>query len=142
MSKNLEFTDKLSSSGLRPTKQRLKICKVLFNRENTFHFTINDLAKNISKELNEKISLATVYNTVHAFKNKGYLKEISINSDKSYFDTNTTNHHHFFDQDTNELIDCNDDIIETPKIKKNILGKKINSVEVLVRVATDNQNQK
>ena len=142
MSKNVEFADKLRSSGLRPTKQRLKICEVLFNRDHTFHFTINDLAKNISKELNEKISLATVYNTVHAFKKKGYLKEISINSDKSYFDTNTTNHHHFFDEDTNELIDCDDKIIETPKIKKNILGKKINSVEVLVKVATDNQNQK
>ena len=142
MSKNLEFVDKLRSSGLRPTKQRLKICEVLFNRDNTFHFTINDLAKSISKELNERISLATVYNTVHAFKNKGYLKEISINSDKSYFDTNTTNHHHFFDEDTNELIDCDEKIIETPKIKRNILGKKINSVEVLVKVATDNQNQK
>ena len=142
MSKNTEFTDKLRSSGLRPTKQRLKVCEVLFNRDNTFHFTINDLAKIISKELNENISLATVYNTVHAFKDKGYLKEISIKSDKSYFDTNTTNHHHFFDEDTNELIDCTDEDIETPKIKKNILGKKINSVEVLVRVATDNQNQK
>ena len=142
MSKNLEFTDKLRSSGLRPTRQRLKICEVLFDRDKTFHFTINDLAKNISKQLNEKISLATVYNTVHAFKNKGYLKEISINSDKSYFDTNTTNHHHFFDEDTNELIDCDEKIIETPVIKRNISGKKINSVEVLVKVATDNQNQK
>ena len=142
MSKNTEFTDKLRRLGLRPTKQRLKICEVLFNRDNTFHFTINDLAKSISKELNERISLATVYNTVHAFKNKGYLKEISINSDKSYFDTNTTNHHHFFDEDTNELIDCSEEVIETPKIKKIILGKKINSVEVLVKVATDNQNQK
>ena len=142
MLKNTEFTDKLRASGLRPTKQRLKICEVLFNRKETFHFTINDLAKNISEQLNEKISLATVYNTVHAFKKKGYLKEISINGDKSYFDTNITNHHHFFDEDTNDLIDCDDQIIETPKIKKNITGKKINSVEVLIKVATDNQNQK
>ena len=142
MSKNLEFVDKLRSSGLRPTKQRLKICEVLFNRDNTFHFTINDLAKSISKELNERISLATVYNTVHAFKNKGYLKEISINSDKSYFDTNTTNHHHFFDEDTNELIDCGENDIDPVNIKKNITGKKINSVEVLIKVASDNQNQK
>ena len=142
MSKNLEFVDKLRSSGLRPTKQRLKICEVLFDRDETFHFTINDLSNIISKSLNEKISLATVYNTVHAFKNKGYLKEISINSDKSYFDTNTSNHHHFFDEDTNELIDCDDGVIETPRIKKNISGKKINSVEVLIKVATDNQNQK
>jgi Fur family iron response transcriptional regulator len=141
MKKNIEFIDKLRSSGLRPTKQRLKICEVLFNREKTFHFTINDLVKNISEYLNEKISLATVYNTVHAFKDKGYLKEISINSDKSYFDTNTTNHHHFFDEDTNQLIDCEDDSIESVKIKKNITGKKINSVEVLIKVASDNQNQ-
>ena len=141
MHKNSEFIDKLRSSGLRPTKQRLKICEVLFKREKTFHFTINDLAKNISEQLNEKISLATVYNTVHAFKNKGYLKEISINSDKSYFDTNITNHHHFFDEDTNELIDCDNEVIEKVNIKKNITGKKINSVEVLIKVASDNQNQ-
>ena len=142
MLKNTEFIDKLRSSGLRPTKQRLKICEVLFNREKTFHFTINDLAKSISEQLNEKISLATVYNTVHAFEKKGYLKEISINSDKSYFDTNTSAHHHFFDEDTNELIDCNENHIETINIKNNITGKKINSVEVLVKVASDNQNQK
>jgi len=141
MLKNNEFIDKLRASGLRPTKQRLKICDVLFNREKTFHFTINDLAKSISDQLNEKISLATVYNTVHAFKDKGYLKEISINSDKSYFDTNTTDHHHFFDEDTNKLIDCNNDEIEEIKIKKNITGKKIKSVEVLIKVASDNQNQ-
>ena len=141
MTKNCNFIDKLRSSGLRPTKQRLKICEVLFNREKTFHFTINDLAKNISDKLNEKISLATVYNTVHAFKDKGYLKEISINSDKSYFDTNTTNHHHFFDEDTNQLIDCENGNIEKINIKKNITGKKINSVELLIKVASDNQNQ-
>ena len=141
MLKNSEFIDKLRSSGLRPTKQRLKICEVLFNRDKTFHFTIHDLATQISKQLNEKISLATVYNTVHAFKDRGYLKEISINSDKSYFDTNISNHHHFFDEDTNELIDCNDDVIEKVNIKKNLTGKRINSVEVLVKVASDNQNQ-
>ena len=141
MNKNIEFIDKLRSSGLRPTKQRLKICEVLFNREGTFHFTINDLSKKISDELNEKISLATVYNTVHAFREKGYLKEISINSDKSYFDTNISDHHHFFDEDTSQLIDCNNEDIEEIKVKKNITGKKIKSVEVLIKVASDNQNQ-
>ena len=141
MLKNSEFIDKLRSSGLRPTKQRLKICEVLFNRDKTFHFTIQDLATQISKQLNEKISLATVYNTVHAFKDRGYLKEISINSDKSYFDTNTSVHHHFYDEDTHELIDCDENDIDPVNIKKNITGKKINSVEVLVKVASDNQNQ-
>ena len=142
MIKKTEFIDKLRLSGLRPTKQRLKICEVLFDRDNTFHFTINDLAKNISQVLNEKISLATVYNTVHAFEKKGYLKEISIDSHKSYFDTNTSAHHHFFDEDTHELIDCDENDIDKINIRKNITGKKINSVEVLVRVASDNQNQK
>ena len=141
MSKNPEFTHKLRSSGLRPTRQRLKICEVLFDRDKTFHFTINDLAKDILEKFNEKISLATVYNTVHAFKNKGYLKEISINSDKSYFDTNTSVHHHFYDEDTHQLIDCDENDIDPVNIKKNIIGKKINSVEVLIRVASDTQNQ-
>ncbi len=141
MLKNSEFVSKLRNSGLRPTKQRLKICEVLFNRDKTFHFTINELAKNISEKFDEKISLATIYNTIHAFKDKGYLKEITISSDKSYFDTNTTKHHHFYDEDTNLLIDCNDNEIGKVNIKNNITGKKISSVEVLVRVASDTQNQ-
>ncbi len=141
MTKNFNFIEKLRETGLRPTKQRVKICEVLFNRDKTFHFTINDLVKKISQELNEKISLATVYNTVHALQKKGYLKEISINSDKSYFDTNTTVHHHFYDEDTHQLIDCDENEIENVNVKNNITGKKINSVEVLVRVASDNQNQ-
>ena len=126
MTKNFNFIEKLRETGLRPTKQRVKICEVLFNRDKTFHFTINDLVKKISEELNEKISLATVYNTVHALQKKGYLKEISINSDKSYFDTNTSAHHHFYDEDTHQLIDCNENEIENVKVKNNIKGKKIN----------------
>ena len=141
MIKNTEFIEKLRTSGLRPTKQRLKICEVLFDRDSTFHFTIGDLVKNISDKVNEKISLATVYNTVHAFKEKGYLKEISINSDKSYFDTNTSVHHHFFDEDTNELIDCDENDIDSVNIKRNVPGKKINSVEILIKIASDNHNQ-
>ena len=142
MAKNCNFIEKLRELGLRPTKQRVKICEVLFNREETFHFTINDLVKMISEQMCQKISLATVYNTVHAFEKKGYLKEISIDSHKSYFDTNTSAHHHFFDEDTHELIDCNENDIDPINIKKNITGKKINSVEVLIRVASDNQTQK
>ena len=135
------YVKKLRESGLRPTKQRLKICEVLFLPEKTFHFTIKDLAKIIEEKLNEKISLATVYNTIHAFKKKGHLKEISINSNKCYFDTNVSEHHHFFDEDTNELIDCDNNEIDPINIKQNTTGKKIQSVEVLIKVATDNQNQ-
>ena len=141
MKKDCNFINKLREIGLRPTKQRVKICELLFLRDKTFHFTINDLVKKISDEMNEKISLATVYNTVHAFQKKGHLKEIAINSDKTYYDTNTSIHHHFYDEETQELIDCGEDDIDSINLKKNIPGKQIKSVEVLIKVASDNQNQ-
>ncbi len=134
MNNNDSFIQKLRFSGLKATAQRIEICKVLFNRNKTFHFTIYDL----SKVLNKKISLATIYNTVNAFKKKGYLKEISINSDKNYYDTNISDHHHFFNESTNELIDLNNHEVENIKIKKNIPGKKIKSVEVLVKIENSN----
>ena len=133
-----EYVEKLRKSGLRPTKQRIKICEILFNTDKTFHFTINDLVKLIKVNTNQKVSLATVYNTIHAFEKKGYLKEISINSSQTYFDTNTTNHHHFFDEQQKELIDLENEDVQPIKIKKNIPGKKIKSVELLVRLDTDN----
>ena len=138
MSNNSIFIEKLRSSGLRPTRQRLEICKLLFDRKSTFHFTINDLSDSLSKITSEKISLATIYNTIHSFKEKGYLKEISINSDKTYFDTNISNHHHFFDESSKELIDLNDKDVGKVKIKKKLRGKKIKSIEVLVKVANNN----
>ena len=134
MAKNCNFIEKLRETGLRPTKQRVKICEVLYKREKTFHFTINELVKKISEENNEKISLATVYNTVHAFKKKGYLKEITLNNDSTYFDTNTSHHHHFYDNSTKELIDLNDEDVEKIQINKTLPGKKISSVEILVKV--------
>ena len=130
------FVKKLRSSGLRPTKRRLEICKVLYNREKTFHFTIDELSKILKKNSRESISLATIYNTVHAFKNKNYLKEISINSNKSYFDTNVSTHHHFFNENTHELIDLKNTDVGEIKIKKKIPGKKIKSVEVLVKISS------
>ena len=138
MKNKLIFVEKLRSSGLRPTKQRISICKLLFERKDTFHFTIDNLSKVLKKRSREKISLATIYNTIHAFKNKGYLKEISINSDRTYFDTNVSNHHHFFDEYNNELIDLNDEDVAKIKIKKNIPGKKIKSVELLVKIENSN----
>ena len=139
MTTTVEFINKLRNSGLRPTKQRIKICEVLFNKETTFHFTINDLVKIIETEANEKISLATVYNTIHAFEKKGYLKEIPIDSNQSYFDTNVTDHHHFFDISEKKLIDLEEVDVGPINIKKSIPGKKIKSVEVLVKLDTDNQ---
>ena len=134
MAKNCNFIEKLRETGLRPTKQRVKICEVLYKREKTFHFTINELVKKISEENNEKISLATVYNTVHAFKKKGYLKEITLNNDSTYFDTNTSHHHHFYDDVTKELIDLKNEDVEKIQINTSLPGKKISSVEILVKV--------
>ena len=138
MRNNHIFIEKLRSSGLRPTKQRIKICKLLFDRKDTFHFTINDLSDSLRKITLDKISLATIYNTINAFKEKGYLKEISINSNKTYFDTNVSNHHHFFDENKKELIDLNDNDVGKIKIKKSLPGKKIKSIELLVKIANSN----
>jgi len=135
---NTDFVDKLRNSGLRPTKQRLKICEILFDNDKTFHFTVKDLSKIISQKLGEKISLATVYNTVHAFEKKGYLKEISINSNQTYFDTNTSSHHHFFDEKEKKLIDLENKDLDPINIKKTIPGKKVKSIEVLVKLDPDN----
>ena len=130
----VKYIEKLRKSGLRPTQQRLQICEVLFNTEKTFHFTINDLAKKIKKQTENDISLATLYNTVHAFEKKGYLKQIPINSNQTYFDTNVSDHHHFFDLKEEKLIDLENSDVGPINIKKKINGKKIKSVEVLVKL--------
>jgi len=129
------YIEKLRSSGLRPTKQRLKICDILFNRDKTFHFSISDLMKILQNQDNKKISLATVYNTVHAFQKKGYLKEINIGNDISYFDTNTSSHHHFYDEQTKELIDINSQEVEIRKTPTPPTGKKIEAVEVTFKIS-------
>ena len=130
----MKYSEKLRNSGLRPTKQRLQICEVLFNTNKTFHFTINDLSEKIKKQTSKKISLATLYNTVHAFEKKGYLKQIPINSGQAYFDTNVTDHHHFYDLKEEKLIDLKNSDVGPINILKKINGKKIKSVEVLVKL--------
>ena len=134
--------NRLRSSGLRPTKQRLIICKVLFDRKDTFHFTIDDLKKKIEKSTKSKVSLATVYNTVHAFENNGYLKEISLQGNKTFFDTNSKSHHHFYDQDTGNLVDIKNEDISLNKMPTAPKGKIINGLEITVSIANNNHNQK
>ena len=136
------YVDRLRSSGLRPTKQRLTICKILFDRKDTFHFTIDKLRKKIEKNTKSKISLATVYNTVHAFKNNGYLKEISLQGNKTFFDTNSKSHHHFYDQDTGDLVDIKNEDIILSKLPSTPKGKKIKEIEVTVSIANNSHNQK
>ena len=130
----MKYIDKLRNSGLRPTKQRLQICEVLFNTERTFHFTINDLEQKIKDKIDNKISLATIYNTVHAFEKKGYLKQIPVNSNQTYFDTNITDHHHFYNLKDGKLIDLENSDVGPINIKRKIDRKKIKSIEVLVKL--------
>ena len=134
--------ERLKASGLRPTRQRLALSKLLFDRKETFHFTIEILKKIVKKDSKEKISTATLYNTVHAFKNRGYLKEISLKGNKTFFDTNTKNHYHFYDEDTSQLIDINNENIYLKNLPDAPDSKKIKEVEITIRVANNYQKQK
>ena len=132
--KKIDILKKLRSSGLRPTKQRVEIAKFLFEREKTFHFTVESLNKLLTKKSISKIALATIYNTVHAFKAAGHLSEVEVRGNKSYFDTNVSNHHHFYDNETSELIDIDASEIVILKIPKAPNGKKIKNVEVFINL--------
>ena len=132
--KKTDILKKLRSSGLRPTKQRVEIAKFLFEREKTFHFTVESLNKLLTKKSTSKIALATIYNTVHAFKTAGHLSEVEVRGNKTYFDTNVSNHHHFYDSDTSELIDIDANDIIIQKIPKAPNGKKIKNVEVFINL--------
>ena len=130
----MKYIEKLRNSGLRPTKQRLQICEVLFDTDKTFHFTINELDQKIKDKIHYRISLATIYNTVHAFEKRGYLKQIPVNSNQTYFDTNITDHHHFYNLKDGKLIDLENSDVGPINIKRKIDGKKIKSIEVLVKL--------
>ena len=134
--------ERLRTSGLRPTKQRLAICKILFDRKETFHFTIEKLKKIVEKDSGEKISLATLYNTVHAFEKRGYLKEISLKGNKTFFDTNTKNHHHFYDEDLSKFIDIKNENVSVNNLPTIPNGKKIKEVEITIRIASNYHKQK
>mgnify|MGYP001316594912 CR=1 FL=1 len=131
--------ERLRTSGLRPTKQRLALCKILFDRKETFHFTIEKLKQIVDRNSKKKISLATLYNTVHAFKRNGYLKEISLKGNKTFFDTNTKNHYHFYDEDTSQLIDINNENIQLKNLPDAPNTKKIKEVEIIVRIENNYQ---
>ena len=132
--KKVDIFNKLRSSGLSPTKQRVEIAKFLFEREKTFHFTVESLNKLLTKKSISKNALATIYNTVHAFKAAGHLSEVEVRGNKTYFDTNVSNHHHFYDSENSELIDIDANEIVIQKIPKAPNGKKIKNVEVFINL--------
>ena len=130
--KNKIYVEKLRSSGLRPTRQRVEISKFLFDRKKTFHFSVDDLNKLINTKRVKKISLATLYNTVHALKSSGHLKEFSLENNISHYDTNISSHHHFYYN--GKLIDIKNKEIDFKKIPTPPSGKRIKNVEVVIKL--------
>ena len=132
MQQKKEIINKLRSSNLRPTKQRILIAKILFGRKETFHFTAETLNKAMNTKQNIKISLATIYNTVEAFKKAGHIREIFTNNSKSYYDTNIKSHHHFYDPDSKKLTDIDYQEVIFNKVPNPPKGKKIKDLEVVI----------
>lgn len=124
--------DRLRAAGLRPTRQRLALAKLLFDGGDR-HVTAEMLHAEVLSA-NVRVSLATVYNTLHQFTSCGLLREIVVDASRSYFDTNTSDHHHFFMEDTGSLMDIPGDEIVVSKLPAVPDGRQIKRVEVIVRV--------
>ena len=121
----------LRSKSLKLTKQRLLVASFLFDGHHK-HVTAEDLFKKLNKSKSQ-ISLATVYNTLHEFYKNKLINKLSINSQKIYFDTNMSNHHHFYNKEDELLIDVSNNLIVKglPNPPK---GKKIEKIEVFVHL--------
>ncbi len=119
-------------AGLRSTRQRLALARLLFEHGDR-HVTAEQLHRMTMKE-GVKMSLATVYNTLHRFTAAGLLREVAVDSKRSYFDTNTTDHHHFFNRDTAELTDIPGDTVIVASLPDSPGGAVIDGVDVIVRL--------
>ena len=121
----------LRSKSLKITNQRLLVAKYLFDGHNK-HITAEDLFKKLNKS-NSKISLATVYNTLHEFYKSKLINKLTINSEKIYFDTNMSDHHHFYNKDDGILFDVSNNL-KIKGLPNPPKGKKIDKIEVLVHL--------
>ena len=133
---NNNFVTFLKRNHLKPTLQRFTLVKLLFDGKNK-HFTAEDLYEKVKLKKN-KISLATIYNTLHSFVEKKLLKQVSIKDGKTIFCTNMSSHHHFFNSVTGELIDIPRNKIKLKKIPKAPEGLKIDSVDVVINLTKKN----
>ncbi len=124
--------DKLRTAGLRPTRQRLALAKLLFEGEDR-HITAESLHGE-ALDNNIRVSLATVYNALHQFTECGLLREIVVDASRSYFDTNTTEHHHFFYEHNGKLIDIPSERMLVCEVPDPPEGMSIRRVDVVVRV--------
>lgn len=128
--------DLLQAHGVKPTKQRLALGRLLFEGEHR-HVTADQIFDEARSE-GVEVSLATVYNTLHQFAEAGLLREVAVDMGQSYFDTNTSSHHHFFDADKGHLIDIPEDEVELAKLPSPPDGQQIAGVEVVVRLRRTN----
>ncbi len=123
---------RLREAGLRPTRQRLALGALLFGAGDR-HVSAEMLHADALK-LGEQVSLATVYNTLHQFTQAGMLRELAIEGGKAYFDTNTSNHNHYFVEHENRLIDIPGDAIRVDGLPEPPEGMKISHIDVVVRL--------
>jgi Fur family iron response transcriptional regulator len=123
----------LKSVELRPTRQRLALAKLLFEVGDR-HVSAEQLHKE-TRQCGVKISLATVYNALHQFTEAGLVREVTVDAGRSYFDTNTTDHHHFFCEGTGELSDIPGEAVELSRLPKPPTGMAVDRIDVIVRLS-------
>ena len=122
----------LKSLSLRPTPQRIAIIETLLNKGDT-HVTAHSLEKMLlRKKCN--IAKATIYNNLNELSERGFLKKVLVEKDKMWFDTNLSEHHHFYDKEEDSLIDINEKDIKFSKFPHIPKGKKIKSVEIIINI--------
>lgn len=130
-----ELTERLRSAGLRPTRQRLALGQLLFGGGDR-HVSA-ELLHAEAQAAGEQVSLATVYNTLHQFRSAGLLRELAIDGARAYFDTNVSNHNHFFIEPAGELIDIDSDAIRVDGLPEPPPGMRISHIDVVVRLVKD-----
>jgi Fur family iron response transcriptional regulator len=126
---------RLQSAGLRATPKRIAIGGLLFDGLDR-HVTADDVAV-MAQKSGVRVSLATVYNTLNQFVSAGLMKRITLDTDRTYFDTNVSDHHHLFFEDNGVLHDIPGDSIRVEGLPEIPAGSKISSVEVIVRMSGD-----
>ena len=124
--------DRLRNAGLRPTRQRLALAKLLFDSHDR-HVTA-EILHGEALDANVRVSLATVYNTLHQVNEANLLREIVVDSGRSYFDTNISDHHHIFNEDSRELMDIEEDSIGLTGLPAIAAGQEVSRIDVIVRV--------
>ncbi len=125
------LVQRLRAAGLRPTRQRIALGRLLFGADR--HVTAESLHLEAAKT-GEQLSLATVYNTLHQFTDAGLLRQVVVDGEKTYFDTNTGEHHHFYAKDREMLIDIPGEAVVIDGLPKAPAGMEIERVEVVVRL--------